>query len=134
MRPVEATLDPSMGKTRVFFPQVVVDRWVATGEAALSGQELTLRREGTRYRLVDAVRVLGEVTGTPDGFDVAGRVKTVGFVTELGAEVLGDSMVLGDNAFETVIGWLGTPMANDRATYAPGSDEELLARFLRKKL
>ena len=123
-----------MGKTRVFFPQVVVDRWVATGEAALSGQELTLRREGKRYRLVDAVRVLGEVTGTPDRFDVAGRVKTVGFVTELGAEVLGDSMVLGDNAFETVIGWLGTAMTNDRTTYAPGSDEELLARFLRKKL
>jgi hypothetical protein len=123
-----------MGKTRVFFPQVVVDRWVATGEAVLRGSELTLRREGTRYRLVDAVRVLGEVTGTADGFDVAGRVKTVGFVTELGAEVLGDSMVLGDNAFETVIGWLGTPMAFDRNAHAPGSDEELLARFLRKKL
>jgi hypothetical protein len=123
-----------MGKTRVFFPQTVVDRWVATGEAALSGSVLTLRREGTRYRLVDAVRVLGEVTGTADRFDVAGRVKTIGFVTELGAEVLGDSMVLGDNAFETVIGWLGTQMAVDRSTHAPGSDEELLARFLRKKL
>jgi hypothetical protein len=123
-----------MGKTRMFFPQTLVDRWVATGEAALSNSVLTLRREGTRYRLVDAVRVLGEVTGTPDRFDVAGRVKTIGFVTELGAEVLGDSMVLGDNAFETVIGWLGTPMAVDRASHPPGSDEELLARFLRKKL
>ncbi|HEX6272727.1 MAG TPA: hypothetical protein VFZ53_06805 [Polyangiaceae bacterium] len=123
-----------MGKTRLFFPQVLVDRWVASGEAALSGSELTLRREGTRYRLVDAVRVLGEVTGTPDRFDVSGKVKTVGFVTELGAEVLGDSMVLGDNAFDTVIGWLGTPMPESRRSHAPGSDEELLARFLRKKL
>lgn len=123
-----------MGKTRVFFPQSVIDRWITTGEAALTGSELTLRREGTRYRLVDAVRVLGEVTGTPDRFDVSGRVKTVGFVSELGAEVLGDSMVLGDNAFETVIGWLGTPLAADRRPHAPGSDEELLARFLRKKL
>jgi hypothetical protein len=124
-----------MGKSRLFFPQVLVDRWVATGEAVLTGSELTLRREGARYRLVDAVRVLGEVTGTPDRFDVSGKVKTVGFVTELGAEVLGDSMVLGDNAFETVIGWLGTPMAESSArSHAPGSDEELLARFLRKKL
>jgi len=123
-----------MGKTRLFFPQVLVDRWVASGEAVLSGAELTLRREGTRYRLVDAVRVLGEVTGTPDRFDVSGKVKTVGFVTELGAEVLGDSMVLGDNAFDTVIGWLGTPMPESRRSHAPGSDEELLARFLRKKL
>jgi hypothetical protein len=123
-----------MGKTRLFFPQALVDRWVSTGEAALAGSELRLHREGTRYRLVDAVRVLGEVTGTPDRFDVSGKVKTIGFVTELGAEVLGDSMVLGDNAFETVLGWLGTPMADDRRTSAPGSDEDLLARFLRKKL
>jgi hypothetical protein len=123
-----------MGKTRLFFPQTLIDRWVATGEVALAGTELTVRREGTRYRLVDAVRVLGEVTGTPDRFDISGKVKTVGFVTELGAEVLGDSMVLGDNAFETVIGWLGTPIAAERRTHAPGSDEELLARFLRKKL
>jgi hypothetical protein len=123
-----------MGKTRVFFPQTLVDRWVTTGEAALNGSELNVWREGTRYRLMEAVRVLREVTGTPDRFDVAGRVKTVGFVTELGAEVLGDSMVIGDNAFETVIGWLGTPLPADRRTPAPGSDEERLARFLRKKL
>ena len=123
-----------MGKTRLFFPQALVDRWVATGEAVLAGSELTLRREGNRYRLVDAVRVLGEVTGTPDRFDVSGKVKTVGFVSELGAEVLGDSMVLGDNAFETVIGWLGTPLPVERRAHPPGSDEELLARFLRKKL
>ena len=123
-----------MGKTRMFFPQTLVDRWVTTGEAALSGSELHVRREGTRYRLIEAVRVLREVTGTPDRFDVSGKVKTVGFVTELGAEVLGDSMVIGDNAFETVIGWLGTPLPADRRAPAPGSDEELLARFLRKKL
>lgn len=122
-----------MGKTRVFFPEAAVNRWVAIGDAVLTGQELYLRREGARYRLVDAVRVLGEVTGTPDRFDVSGKVKTVGFVTELGAEVLGDSMVIGDNVFETVIGWLGTPMA-ERRTSAPGSDEDLLARFLRRKL
>jgi hypothetical protein len=122
-----------MGKTRVFFPEAAVNRWVAIGDAVLSGQELYLRREGARYRLVDAVRVLGEVTGTPDRFDVSGKVKTVGFVTELGAEVLGDSMVLGDSVFETVIGWLGTPMT-ERRTSAPGSDEDLLARFLRRKL
>lgn len=122
-----------MGKTRVFFPETAVNRWVAIGDAVLTGQELYLRREGARYRLVDAVRVLGEVTGTPDRFDVSGKVKTVGFMTELGAEVLGDSMVLGDSVFETVIGWLGTPTA-DRRTSAPGSDEDLLARFLRRKL
>jgi hypothetical protein len=123
-----------MGKTRMFFPQATIDRWVATGEAALSGSELRLRRDGTRYKLVDAVRVLGEVTGAPDRFDVSGKVKTVGYMTELGAEVLGDSMVLGDNAFETVIGSLGTPLPRDSRAPAPGSDEELLARFLRRRL
>ena len=32
------------------------------------------------------------------------------FLTELGAELLGDSMVLGDNAYRIIAGWLGTPV------------------------
>jgi len=99
-----------MGKTRVFFPQLVVDRWLAIGEAELTGAELWLHAEQRRYRVVESVRVLREVTGTADAFEIVGRVKTFAYVTELGAELLGDSMIIGDNAYETVPGWLGTPL------------------------
>jgi hypothetical protein len=121
-----------MAKSRIFFPQEVIDRWLAHGEAELTGAELWVRSERRRYRVVEAVRVVHEVSGAPDAFDIAGSVKTLGFVGELGAELLGDSMIVGDNAYETVIGWLGTLLS------APGQPSdpvvgsgEYQARFLR---
>jgi hypothetical protein len=99
-----------MGKSRIFFPQQVVDRWSAIGEAEMNGAELWIRSERTRYRVVEAVRIVREVSGAPDPFEMTGRVKTFGFVTELGAELLGDSMIIGENAYETVMGWLASPL------------------------
>ena len=121
-----------MGKSRVFFPQDVLDRWVDHGEAELTGAELWVRSERRRYRVVEAVRIVREVSGAPDAFDMAGSVKTFGFVSELGAELLGDSMIVGDNAYETVIGWLGTVIApaGPAAGIGAGSGE-YVARFLR---
>lgn len=125
-----------MGKSRLFIPQEALDRWVAVGEAELDGSELWLRSERRRFRLIEAVRVLGEVSGAPDAFDIAGKVKTVPYVTELGAELLGDSMILGENVFETVLGWLAAqiPPKTSMPAARPGSDEELLAEFLGRKL
>jgi hypothetical protein len=121
-----------MGKSRVFFPQEVIDRWIEHGEAELTGAELWVRSERRRYRVVEAVRVVREVSGAPDAFDMSGSVKTLGFLSELGAELLGDSMIVGDNAYETVIGWLGTLLA---AAGSPvglgGGSGEYVARFLR---
>jgi hypothetical protein len=125
-----------MGKSRLFIPQEALDRWVAVGEAELDGAELWLRSERRRFKLIEAVRVLGEISGAPDAFDVAGKVKTVGYMTELGAELLGESMIVGENVFETVIGFLAAPVAPKTSLPAarPGSDEELLAQFLGRKL
>jgi hypothetical protein len=72
-----------------------------------------------------------------------GKVKTVGFLSELGASLLGESMVIADNAYEVVPGWLGSPVgtfAEHRAELSAspaasvGSDEELLASFLVRNL
>jgi hypothetical protein len=118
-----------MGKSRVFFPQEVIDRWLALGEAELNGAELWLRSERRRYRVVEAVRIVREVAGAPDPLDMAGTVKTLAFVSELGAELLGDSMIVGENAYETVIGWLGTPLqAPDFAVDT--SDDSYRRRFI----
>jgi hypothetical protein len=104
-----------MGSSRVFFPQAVVDRWLAVGEAELNGAELWVHSERRRYRVVESVRIVREVTGLPDSFEIVGRVKSFGYVTELGAELFGDSMIIGENAYETVPGWLGVPLL-------PGAD------------
>ncbi len=137
-----------MGKNRVFFPQEALDRWLVDGKVEISGSELTIPNERRRYRLVEAVRVVSEETSHTDPDELVGRVKTMLYLTELGAELLGDSMVLGDNAYRVVAGWLGTPVGTleeHRAERrelrvsripppAHGSDEELLAAFLARNL
>lgn len=137
-----------MGKNRVFFPQEALDRWLVDGKVEISGSELTIPGERRRYRLVEAVRVLSEETSHADPDELVGRVKTMLYLTELGAELLGDSMVLGENAYRVVAGWLGTPIGSLeehraerhelRASRVPppahGSDEELLAAFLARNL
>lgn len=137
-----------MGKNRVFFPQEALDRWLREGRVEISGSELTIVKERRRYRLVEAIRVLSEEAGHTDPDELVGKVKTVLYLTELGAELLGDSMVLGDNAYRVVAGWLGSPIGSlaehraerqelrvSRAPAPPvGSDEELLAAFLARNL
>jgi hypothetical protein len=137
-----------MGKNRVFFPQEALDRWLLDGRVEIAGSELTIPNERRRYRLVEAVRVVSEEAGYSDPDELVGKVKTMLFLTELGAELLGDSMVLGDNAYRVVAGWLGSPIGTLeqhraerielRASRVPppahGSDEELLASFLARNL
>ena len=139
-----------MSKNRVFFPQEALDRWLANGEVELFQGLLTIKTERRRFRLVEAARVMAEVSGLPDPHEVMGKVKTVGFLSELGASLLGESMVIADNAYEVVPGWLGSPIgtfAEHRAEQSarPGapaaspasnarSDEELLASFLVRNL
>jgi hypothetical protein len=137
-----------MGKNRVFFPQEALDRWLVEGKVEISGSELTIPTERRRYRLVEALRVISEEASHTDPDELVGRVKTMRYLTELGAELLGDSMVLGENAYRVVAGWLGTPVGTLeehraerrelRVSRVPppahGSDEELLAAFLARNL
>jgi hypothetical protein len=139
-----------VSKNRVFFPQEALDRWLANGEVELSQGLLTIKTERRRFRLVEAARVMAEVSGISDPHEVMGKVKTVGFLSELGASLLGESMVIADNAYEVVPGWLGSPVgtfAEHRAELSAspgtpalrtaataGSDEELLASFLVRNL
>lgn len=137
-----------MGKNRVFFPQEALDRWLVEGRVEVTGSELIIVSERRRYRLVEALRILSEEAGHSDPDELVGKVKTVPYLTELGAELLGDSMVLGDNAYRVVAGWLGSPigtLAEHQAERqelrvsrppapAAGSDEELLAAFLARNL
>ncbi|MEB2312175.1 MAG: hypothetical protein OZ921_04155 [Sorangiineae bacterium] len=131
-----------MGKSRIFFPQLALDQWLAEGRADITDGELVMRPEGRRYRVLEAVRVLTEVSGTPDPNELLGKVKTTAYLLELGAELLGDSMIIGDNAYEVVSGFLGTPVGSfaehRRMSLSDDSgppstattDEELLAQYL----
>jgi hypothetical protein len=137
-------------QNRVFFPQSALDQWIVDGTVDLTGTELTIVGEGRKYRLAEAVRVVREVTGAADANELVGRVKSRTFLEELGAEIVEGSMILGDNAYDVVPGWLGSPVGTfdehvasperEKARgktgkdAAPRTDEDLLARFLSKNL
>ncbi len=140
-------------QNRVFFPQEALDAWLVDGKVDLTGAQLTILAEGRRYQLAEAVHVLNEVTGAGDPNEVVGRVKSKVFFEELGAELLESSMILGDNAYDVVPGWLGVPMgsfddhvasqerAHARASRPesfpgeePHTDEDLLAHYLLENL
>lgn len=133
-------------QNRVFFPQSAVDQWGIDGKIDLVAGDLILLAEGRRYKVEEAVRIVSEVTGANDERDIVGKVKPKRALDEIGAELLETSMILGDNAYDVVPGWIGTPVGSfadhllspdrmrargdrtDQGT-APQNDEELLARF-----
>jgi hypothetical protein len=137
---------PAM-QNRVFFPQAALDQWGIDGKIDLSAAELILVADGRRYKIEEAVRVTAEVTGANDAHELVGKVKPKALLDELGAEVLENSMILGDNAYDVVPGFMGTPTtpfaehlrspermkARGRKTdvgLGPRSEEELLTRFV----
>lgn len=133
-------------RNRVFFPQSALDAWIAEDRVDLQSDELSVSREGRRYKIVEAVRILREVTGAPDQSELVGKVKSRAFLAELGAELLETSMILGDNAYDVVPGFVGAPvgtLAEHRKSIPdtglpleprPTTDEDLLAAFLAEKL
>lgn len=95
---------------RVFFPQAALDEWLGEDRIDLLQDVLHLKDQGRRYRIIEAVRVLREVSGSDDPHELLGRVRTRAFLIELGAELLENSMIMGDNAYDVVQGFVGAPI------------------------
>jgi hypothetical protein len=120
-----------MAKNRVFFPQQALDEWLEQGRIALVDDEMTLKPDGQRYRLSSAIRILSELTETADPYDLVGKVKTVEQITGLGGEHQADSLILGDNAYQVVEGFIGDPgdePARDAVQSSAGSNLANAAR------
>lgn len=133
-------------RNRVFFPQASLDQWGVEGKIELTPTELVVLAEGRRYEIAEVVRVVVEVTGAQDPHGIIGKVKSKAELESAGAEILENSMILGDNAYDVVPGWAGTPLTpfadhllspermaarggrTDMGS-GPKSDEDMLERF-----
>ena len=110
----------------------------------LVGNELVIKCEGRKYRVLEGVLIVREVSGGVDQFELVGKVKTLTYVSELGAEVLENSMVLGELPYEVIPGFVGAPigtLAEHRAGSIPptasalaSTDEDMLAQYLMSRL
>lgn len=132
-------------KNRVFFPQAALDEWIAEERVDLRNDELTIKSENRKYRIIEAVRIMAEVTGQPDVNELVGKVKSHAFLNELGAEILEGSVLIGDNAYDAVPGFVGAPIGSfaDHRRNTPATitvsraittDEDLLANLLKRRL
>jgi hypothetical protein len=126
-------LGSSMGQNRVFFPQALLDTWIADDRVDLTGEELLLKDEGRKFKISEAVHVLREVAGAGDAPGMVGKVKTRAQLSALNAEILEGSMIIGDDAYDVVPGFIGEPIGSSIPAGAQ-NEEEMLAQFLMKSL
>jgi hypothetical protein len=133
-----------MAANRVFFPQQALDAWLESGRAALVGDELTALPEARRFRLTSAVRFTAEVAEGRDPHDLVGKVKDLEQVAAIQGEHCAESVIIGDNAYDVIEGFLGEPLpavkksgarrsaAGAKAAPSPGPDDPL-SRLLSQK-
>jgi hypothetical protein len=107
-----------MAACRLFLSQEALERWIGEGRAKIDGEELTDTTTGQKFRLITGVRFLAELTGS-DAAQLVGKVKDVEQLEALHAEHMRDSVILGDNAYNVVEGFVGTPVVVEAAAPAP---------------
>jgi hypothetical protein len=113
----------------VFFPQDLLDILMDAGKVDIHGEELVLPGSGYRYEVEEAVRVLREVTTGEDPLSLCGKVTArTRLSDELGAEILGNSMLIEESAYDVVPGFVGKPLGEiDPAVQAGASEADVLA-------
>ncbi len=99
-----------MRPNRLFIPQDALNAWLDEGRANIDGEVMTVPEQNdARYQLTTALRFVSEVAGGGDEHGLVGKVKDISQLEELGGEHCADSVVLGDNAYEVIEGFLGEP-------------------------
>jgi hypothetical protein len=96
----------------LFVSQAVLEAWSEQGRIAFAGQAMTVREgagAGRCYALEPAVRFLKVVGADRDPHGLVAKVKTDAQLRALGAERLGDSVLLGEVGYEVQPGYLAQP-------------------------
>ncbi len=104
-----------MGLNRLFVSQTKLDQWLSDSLVEVDGETMTTQPDGNRFELRTAVLFLEELTGEGDPHELVGRVKDLEQIVALGGEYASGSVILGDNAYTVVEGFVGDPVLEDRA-------------------
>lgn len=91
----------------MFIAERTLETWLDTGNVDVDAEVVHLRNHNRAYDLEPAVRFLSVV---PEGAapDLIGKVLTTKRIAELGGELMGDSVLFGEAAFEVEAGYVGT--------------------------
>ncbi len=116
-----------MRENRLFVPQLMLDLWLSDERVEVDGEVLITRPEGQRFTLTTAVLFKEEVSGEADEHGLVGRVKDLEQLAELGAEHYADSVLMGENAYQVVEGFAGTPIPEEAEEAAHGIGDSMSA-------
>lgn len=89
----------------MFVAQETLEAWLDSGQVEMNGNAVRLDRLATTFDLEPAVRVVRLVEGAGP-VDLIGRVLAESAIGKSGGELLGDSVVFGEIAFEVVSGFI----------------------------
>jgi hypothetical protein len=115
----------------LFVSQTILDTWATQGKIEFAGSVMTTvagAAAARSYRLVPAVRFLELLGADRDPHGLLHRVKAEALLREQGAEVLGDSVVLGDVAYRVEPGFLAEAGALRAAAGSPAGRAPAIAR------
>jgi hypothetical protein len=120
--------------TKLFLPQATLETWAAEGRADLREGKLFVGPEKASCPVAPAVHFSRVVSGT-DARKLIDTVKTPIQLEQMGAEQMSDSVIVGEDAYDVIQGYLA-----ELALPAPeqsgdeSEDSDLLAAFLLDKM
>lgn len=103
-----------MQNSRVFVSQETLDRWLTDERVEVDGETFTMLPERQRFHITTAVHFLREVADGGDQQHLVGKVKDLEQINSLGGDHCSGSVVIGDDAYEVVDGFLCQPMNDSR--------------------
>jgi hypothetical protein len=116
---------------RFFLPQSTLEEWVASDLADLRGTELVLTKEKSTFPVAAAVHFVKVVSGSDEN-KLLSKVKTQAQLESLHPELIADSAIVGETAYEIVSGYIADA-ADIQSAKAKG-DADLLAAFILDKM
>ena len=96
-----------MPPSKMFVPQEVLETWAVSGAADVTGNTMDLASAERSYELLPAVRFERLIAGADDS-NLLGRIMGEAGISEHDGELMGDSVVFGEVAFEVTPGFIAT--------------------------
>jgi hypothetical protein len=124
---------------KLFLPQKTLEEWSMSDKADLQDGTLVVKEGGaSTYPVTSAVHFVKLVSGD-DANGLIGRVKTTEQILALGAEQMGDSVIMGDTAYEVSEGFVtevqvAAAPKGDAKKKPANPEADLLAAFILDKL
>jgi hypothetical protein len=91
----------------LFIAQQTLATWMDQEKISFDGHLMTIRADGRKFKLVEAVRFIKVDGGESDMNNLLGKVKTNEQLECLGAERYRDSVIFGDLAYQVQEGFIG---------------------------